>query len=188
LEGIKESKSSEARGIRSPKIGAIKKLITSPSGKVALSKQQTNSVRQAYEALMPRAGDMNKQVSTGYQDYIDENLEIGDRIDLNTNNFRYLSYFTSIRKALDLVWVYPSEAVQRGLQGEAKVEFTILKDGRVERIRVLDGSGHKILDEAVVEAIKLAGPFTPLPIGLQKEKLTIVGSFRYVLSSFAGAL
>jgi periplasmic protein TonB len=162
-------------------------MLLSPNGNVAVSKPERKP-RNAYESLMPQAEEMRKQVASGYQDYINDNMETGERVDLNTTNFRYIAYFTSIRKAFELVWTYPSEAVQRGLQGEVKVEFTILKDGSVARIKVLDGSGHRILDDAVVEAIHLAAPFTPLPSGMKKERLTVVGSFRYVLTNYAGAM
>ncbi|WP_141736415.1 energy transducer TonB [Oligoflexus tunisiensis] len=162
-------------------------LLLSPNGSVSVAKPDRKP-RNVYESLMPQAEEMRKQVAAGYQDYVDDNVEVGERVDLNTSNFRYLAYFTSLRKAFELVWTYPSEAVQRGLQGEVKVEFTILKDGTVARVKVIDGSGHRILDDAVVEAIRLAAPFTPLPVGMKKERLTVVGSFRYVLTNYAGAM
>jgi protein TonB len=162
-------------------------MLLSPTGSVSVNKPERKP-RNVYESLMPQADEMNKQVAAGYQDYVDDNVEVGERVDLNTSNFRYLAYFTSLRKAFELVWTYPAEAVQRGLQGEVRVEFTILKDGTVARVKVLDGSGHRILDEAVVEAIRLAAPFTPLPVGMKKERLTVVGSFRYVLTTYAGAM
>ena len=162
-------------------------ILLSPQGTVQAAQPQRKP-RNAYESLMPQAEEMHQQVAAGYQDFVDEGVEVGERVDLNTSNFRYLAYFSSIRKAFELVWTYPSEAVRRGLQGEVKVEFTIQRNGTVSRIKVLDGSGHKILDDAVVEAITLAAPFTPLPVGMKKDRLTVVGSFRYVLTNYAGAM
>lgn len=162
-------------------------LLLSPNGSVSID-QPARKPRNAYESLMPQVDEMRKQVAAGYQDYVDDGVELGERVDLNTTNFRYLAYFTSIRKAFELVWTYPADAVRRGLQGEVKVEFTIQRNGTVARIKILDSSGHKILDDAVVEAIKLAAPFTPLPEGMKKDRLTVVGSFRYVLTNYAGAM
>ena len=141
-----------------------------------------------YESLIPKSHELVGQVRAGYQDYIDDEVDNGERIDFNTTNFRYLGYFTSVRKAFEMVWSYPSEAVRRGLQGEVRLEFTIQKDGSVSRIRVIEGSGHKILDDAVVDALRLASPFAPLPTNMKKNQLTIVGSFRYVLTNYAGAM
>ncbi len=93
-----------------------------------------------------------------------------------------------MRKAIELVWNYPSEAAQRGMEGEVTVEFVIAKSGSVSRIKVLKSSGYKILDDAIVEALRLASPFAPLPDGFGKQKMLITGSFRYILSPYvAGA-
>lgn len=165
------------------------KILTSPDGTVILPDATPRpKPRNQYESLIPTQKEMANQVAVGYQDFVDEEVDVGERVDMNTTNFRFLGYFTNIRKAFEMVWTYPSEAVRRGLQGEVKVEFTIQKSGAVSRIKIVDTSGHKILDDAVVEAIKLAQPFAPLPPGYQKDKLTVVGSFRYVLTSYAGAM
>lgn len=174
----KKSAITEARKQKLPSI-------TAPDGTVIVPSQEKMKPRTPYESLMPNSKEMNNQVAAGYQDYVDDEVETGDKIDMNTTNFRFIGYFTSIRKAFELVWVYPGEAVRRGLQGEVHVEFTIQKDGKVSRIKVVETSGHKILDDAVVEGLKLASPFGPLPSSYDKDHLTIVGSFRYVLSNYA---
>ena len=185
-EQPKEHKMEKTPAVREQK--KVKPMLLSPQGTVSVPRPLENKPRNIYESLMPRSEEMVQQVQAGYQDYVDDEVEVGERIDLNTTNFRYLGYFTSIRKAFEMVWTYPAEAVQRGLQGEVKVEFTIQKDGKVSRIRIVSSSGHRILDDAVVEALRMASPFSPLPDGMQKEKLTVVGSFRYVLTTYAGAL
>jgi protein TonB len=172
-----------------PDLKSDRKSLTSPDGRVVLPDSSPRAQpRNTYEQLMPTQKEMSNQVAVGYQDFVDDEVDVGERVDMNTTNFRFLGYFTNIRKAFEMVWTYPADAVRRGLQGEVKVEFTIQKSGTVSRIRVVDTSGHKILDEAVVEAIKLAQPFAPLPPGFQKDKLTVVGSFRYVLTNYAGAM
>lgn len=143
--------------------------------------------RNAYEALIPSKSELNHQVLAGYQDHIRDDVAEGEKVDLNTSDYRYIGYFTSIRKAFELVWAYPSDAARRGLQGNVTVEFTIAQNGKVDKIKILESSGHRILDNAVVSALNLSSPYAPLPDGLNKERLTVVGSFRYVLSGFAGA-
>ncbi len=155
-------------------------------GKVVVKpvEKSPEKARTAYEALLPlTASEVAGQVNAGYQEYIDDNVEIGDRIDLNTTEYRYIGYFSSLRKSIELVWNYPMEAARRGMQGEVDVEFAINKDGRAGRIRVVKSSGYPILDDAIVEAIRLASPFAPLPKGFNKERLVIVGAFHYVLSA-----
>jgi len=141
--------------------------------------------RNAYEALLPSSiNDLYGQINAGYQDHLDEDLAIGDRIDINTTEYRFIGYFTNMRKAIELVWNYPSEASMRGMQGEVGLEFAINKDGTAGKIRVLKSSGYDVLDRAIVEAIKLASPFSPLPNGFKKNRLVVTGSFRYILSAY----
>ena len=139
--------------------------------------------RNLYEALLPTgAADLPGQLTAGYQDFIDEKVTEGDRIDINTSEYRYIGYFTSMRKAIELVWNYPLDAARKGEQGEVGLEFIIGKDGHVTQVRVLRSSGYLILDQAIMEAIKLASPFSPLPDGFGKTRLVVTGSFRYILN------
>ena len=62
-----------------------------------------------------------------------------------------------------------------------------MKSGKLKYAKVVESSGYAILDDAVIEALELAAPYDPLPDGFDKDKLTITGSFRYVLSGFASA-
>ena len=81
-----------------------------------------------------------------------------------------------------MVWIYPSEAVRRGLQGAVQLEMVIEKDGRVSRVRIVQSSGYTSLDENMVKTIKLASPFAPLPKTWGKERLVVTGSFHYILT------
>ncbi|MHA0110867.1 energy transducer TonB, partial [Klebsiella pneumoniae] len=57
-------------------------------------------------------------------------------------------------------------------------------DGHVTHIRIIKSSGYDILDQAIIQAINLAAPFSPLPDGFGKNRLVVTGSFRYILNSF----
>ncbi|MBP6217004.1 MAG: energy transducer TonB [Oligoflexales bacterium] len=143
---------------------------------------RTEKGSNPYASLVLKAKDMmNQDLSEGgYLDSGDD--EEGETLDLNTKEFRYIGYFTGLRKAIELAWVYPYDAARRGLQGKVQLRFTIKADGKISRLAVLQTSGHETLDQAIVEAIKVAAPFAPLPKGFNKENLTITGSFNYVLS------
>lgn len=138
--------------------------------------------RNVYESILPLGNqDLAGQVTAGYKEHIDDDVEIGDRIDLNTSNYRYIGYFTGLRKAIELVWIYPAEAIYKQFQGEVTVEFYIHKTGKVSRVKVIKSSGYSVLDRGVVEALKLASPFAPLPDSLKKEGMIVTGSFVYRL-------
>jgi TonB family protein len=139
--------------------------------------------RNAYEKLFPdRSSDVFTKPNGGYLENIDADVAEGDRIDMNTSSFKFISYFTGLRKQIELVWVYPSDAAQRGLQGVVQLEMVVEKNGRVSKIRVIESSGYVSLDDSMVETIRLASPFAPLPKAWDKERLVITGSFHYILS------
>lgn len=141
--------------------------------------------RNNYEALLPTGvADLPGQVNAGYQDYVDDHIQEGDRIDINTTEYRFIGYFTNMRKAIELVWNYPVEASRKGMQGEVGLEFAINRDGKASNVRVIKSSGYELLDRAIIDAIQLASPFAPLPEGFGKQRILVTGSFRYVLSAY----
>lgn len=188
--GAKKSQVSEPRPASKSKPESMPQPSTtsrlkSEFGNFTLS-QKPKKPRNNYESLLPsQATDLAGQVNAGYQDHITDDVPIGDRIDLNTSEYRYIGYFTAMRKAIELVWNYPPEASRRGLQGEVALEFAIAKDGRTSHIRVIKSSGYEVLDRAIIDAIRLASPFAPLPAGFGKNKLVITGSFRYILGPYS---
>ena len=117
----------------------------------------------------------------GYQDFIPDKMASGDVIDISTSEYRYIGYFSGLRQAIELAWHYPASAAQRGQQGVVRLRFAIAADGTASHIKVTKSSGYRVLDVAIVEAIRLASPFSPLPRSLKRDQLTITGSFHYIL-------
>ena len=81
------------------------------------------------------------------------------------------AYMDSWRREVERVGNlnYPDEARRRGLHGQVRVAVTLLPDGHVEKIDVLESSGYKILDDAVIRIIRLAEPFPPFTEAMRKE-------------------
>lgn len=50
--------------------------------------------------------------------------------------------------------VYPQEALERGLEGEVVLILSQDMQGRMTQIAVASGSGHAVLDEAAVRAVR----------------------------------
>lgn len=51
---------------------------------------------------------------------------------------------------------YPKMAIERGLEGEVKLEISLDKEGNVTNVSVVDSSGSSALDEAAINAAKRA--------------------------------
>ncbi|MGB8251555.1 MAG: energy transducer TonB, partial [Azonexus sp.] len=59
-----------------------------------------------------------------------------------------------LKKLDDSGQFYPEEAIARGLEGEVLVLIIIDESGRVTAARVEQGSGHRILDDAALRAVR----------------------------------
>lgn len=64
---------------------------------------------------------------------------------------------------------YPSEARRRNLYGSLRLLVAIMPDGSLREVKVLDSSGHQVLDDAAVRIVRLAAPFTPFPDEMRRE-------------------
>ncbi len=108
-----------------------------------------------------------------------ENLDDDEPVSLDTKEVKYASYFARIKHQIERVWIYPTEAAERGISGDLTLTFRISKDGNLLGVRLLDRSGYEILDVAAVKAVKEAAPFYPFPATIQREKLSIQANFVY---------
>lgn len=101
---------------------------------------------------------------------------------LASPEIQYLSWYDSIRRKIELVWVYPLEAAQAGAQGEVTIDFVIERNGSVSSIRLVKSSGHKILDDEAIRAIQVVGRarFNPIPKSYNIANLPIRGRFIYI--------
>ena len=98
---------------------------------------------------------------------------------LDTREPKYVSYFTSIKRAIEHVWEYPEPALRLGLQGKLVMEFTISGDGRLEGTRLIRSSGFSVLDQEAARAVQAAAPFHAIPPWIGKSRLEVVASFEY---------
>ena len=95
-------------------------------------RSNTFKPRNKYESLMPQSVELADSRRAGYQDYLDEKMEIGDSIDLNTTDYRYIGYFPLLEK--HLIWFGDIHQKLRvaDYKGRFLVRFTILKSGKLE--------------------------------------------------------
>lgn len=103
-----------------------------------------------------------------------------ETVNLDSRDPRYLSYLETVKRAIDRIWEYPEIARRRGLQGVLMMEFTILESGELLRLRLIRSSGHHILDDEALRAVRLANPFQRFPPWIRTGQLNIVATFEYV--------
>jgi protein TonB len=64
---------------------------------------------------------------------------------------------------------YPAEAKSRRITGSLRLLVAVRADGGVTEIRVLQSSGHGVLDNAAVRIVRLSSPFPPFPPELRER-------------------
>jgi len=101
-------------------------------------------------------------------------------IRLDTKDPQYVTYFNSIKRAIEVVWQYPELALRYGLQGRLLLEFSIVGNGDIESAKIIRSSGSNLLDDEALRAVKAAAPFGPIPPWLGKNRIDIVASFEYL--------
>ena len=77
---------------------------------------------------------------------------------------------------------YPKNATDNRLYGSLELLVSILPSGELGEIRLLESSGHLILDKAAISIVKMASPFAPFPEemtqGIDLLEVTRIWDFR----------
>jgi TonB family protein len=110
------------------------------SGRDKVSKKVTQSATKAQVPTAANASQVNNIVSG--------KAEVGNQSGSGTGD----SFSSSIQNYAEPV--YPRLAIKRGLQGSIKVKIEVGPDGVPSQVLILKTSGHKILDESALSAVK----------------------------------
>ncbi len=99
------------------------------------------------------------------------NEQIGDRTALNTREYLYASYLNRIRRLVNFYWKQnvdnlPSSVRFAKSSYDTGVDVVLTSEGGLDTLEVTHESGSNPLDDCVVRAFKLAGPFPNPPEGL----------------------
>ena len=68
---------------------------------------------------------------------------------------------------------YPRLALMRQWQGTTLLQLQLDRDGGLTDVRVLNSSGHEILDKQAIDMVRAALPLPPLPASLSGRALTV---------------
>jgi TonB family protein len=76
------------------------------------------------------------------------------------------------------IWTLWTQQIKTGFSRPVTVSFTILANGSVEDVRVVQSSGASLLDFAAQRSVLSAAPFRPLPKDYGTNRYTIQAIFR----------
>ena len=85
-----------------------------------------------------------------------------------------LKYEQMIRALLEKHKEYPRRAMRMRIQGEALLELTLDRNGQPQSIILAKGTGHRLLDDAVLDMVEKARPFPALPSEDPREQISLV--------------
>jgi len=90
-------------------------------------------------------------------------------------------YLARIQALLARHKEYPRRARARRIEGIVGVAFTLHQDGRITEARIVDSSGHRLLDDSAREMLATAGPLPPFPEDMAPEPLALEVPIQYSL-------
>lgn len=92
-------------------------------------------------------------------------------------------YLQSIQQVIENYRIYPEEAKKHNnATGTVKVKFRINKDGRIDKMDIIESSSSEILDIAGIELLKKIERFQPIPSFIKKEFMDIILDINYKAS------
>ncbi len=134
------------------------------------SRQQPN--------LMTSASRMAK-LEESYRRRFSEDIEEGSTKFLNTDDIQFGSFLRRFETAVYGVWRYPQEAALKGIEGVTPIKITFNRNGEIVKVKLLESSGSRILDDEVFRTLRLIGPMGNLPKAYGKEEFNLIAFFQY---------
>ena len=160
-----------------------------PEGyKTAHKKKEEEASKVTPEAAKP--GTTGEQVSQTI-DYV-KDLDPGLETLLSTREFVYYTYYARIRRQLNQFWApkVREKMIAMARTGRqpassndiiTKCLVTLDKGGQLMKVQIVGVSGVHELDEAAVEAFKMAAPFPNPPHGIVETDGTIKLLWSFIL-------
>ncbi|MEK6773413.1 MAG: energy transducer TonB [Bdellovibrionota bacterium] len=136
----------------------------------------------------PNGGDVSQS-----QDYL-KNIDPGLETLLNTKEFKYYTYFNRIRRQLSQYWepkvreklstmFRQGRSIASDQDKVTKLLIFLSPTGQLVKVQILSDSGVKDLDEAAIEAFRMAAPFPNPPKGIVDPDGTVKIRWDFILES-----
>ncbi len=116
------------------------------AGRAATELARAIAANDAGPAVPPRTENRTLRLANGASTSVD---------------FAY--YLRSWRRKVERIGQlnYPQRAKQQGIAGGLRLLVVIAADGALLDVRVLESSGHQLLDDAALRIVRLAAPYAP---------------------------
>ena len=138
--------------------------------KPAVAKPKEKTPEQKTEAEKPaETREKPMDLSVG------KDVEDGTSIAVEGQQFPFSYYLSAVERKVSQNWF---SGVSSGVEGlTCLVFFRLRRDGRVEDVRIEQGSGNTYFDRSAMRAVRSAAPFPPLPRAFTEDYLGIHFTF-----------
>ena len=106
---------------------------------------------------------------------MEKDTQDGTSIAVEGERFPFSYYLSAIERKVSQNWF--SGVSSGGVELSCIVYFRLRKDGRIDDLRVEQGSGNSYFDRSATRAVRSAAPFPPLPRAFSDEFLGIHFTF-----------
>ena len=138
----------------------------SDSAEVTIRTEQTKYYASSYT---PKIRKVEKIINHKQEPKIDYEKILSD-------------YSYSIRMKVASAQVYPEFAREKNKQGKAILSIKLGRNGNILNVSVGNSSGHEVLDEAAVKAIKDAAPYPKIPDKLNRQYVLLKLPISFVIN------
>lgn len=100
----------------------------------------------------------------------------------DTHGYDFGPYLTMLTNSVRVKWYQDMPQIAKlGRRGRSVLVFTVLRDGAIQNLRIVSGSGSRPLDEAAMNAVNSASPFAQLPAAFSDSHIDVQFVFQYNL-------
>ncbi len=119
------------------------------------------------------------QIESDWRRKYREDVAKGDTVWMDTQQDLLISFMRRFRTNIYNVWNYPEAAAQRQQQGTCLLRITVDRQGNITDVVLLESSGHRILDDEAIRAVRQGATYGPLPRAYPNPDLKIMAFFQY---------
>ena len=126
--------------------------------------------------------DALAKIDSDWRQKYRKDVERGDTVWMDTQQDLLISFMRRFRDNIYGVWNYPDTAARRNQQGTCLLRITVDRQGNVVDVDLLESSGHRVLDEEAIRAVREGATYGPLPRAYPNKDLKIMAFFQYHMS------
>jgi TonB family protein len=130
-------------------------------------------------------GDDDPEANVGRQATFRNLLSDAGRtgaLSFNTYKWDFAPYMLAMKRAIESHLFPPYAFTHMGLvSGNNVIRFTVMPDGRLKSLELLNSNAHVSLDRTSIRAIEASVPFMPLPRDFPEDYLEVTARFSYVV-------